>query len=103
MGYVDRVSAVLRKHHDQKQLGEERVYFLLQLSGHIPPLTEVRAGTQAEAVEECFVLACSPWISQPAFLHSSDHLSRVGTAHSALGSHQSLNEKMLNRLASRLF
>lgn len=28
---------------------------------------ELKAGTEAEAVEECFLLACSPLLSQPAF------------------------------------
>ena len=48
-------------HDDQWLLGEEKVYFILQLSGQIPPLEELRAGTQgrnlqagteAEAMEE---------------------------------------------------
>jgi hypothetical protein len=29
-----RISSAMRKHHDQKQLGKERVYFFLELSGH---------------------------------------------------------------------
>lgn len=33
------------KHYDHMKPGEERVYSSLQLSGHIPSLREVRAGT----------------------------------------------------------
>jgi hypothetical protein len=58
----------------KKQVGEERVY-----SAYISTLQliiKVRTGTQAgqeagadaEAMEECSLLACFPWISQPAFL-----------------------------------
>jgi len=36
---IARVSIAVIKHHDQKQLGEERVYFSL----HSPALNEVRA------------------------------------------------------------
>ncbi|MGQ7357441.1 hypothetical protein ACTGZM_10805, partial [Streptococcus suis] len=59
----------------KKQVGEERVY-----SAYISTLLfvtkEVRTGTQAgqeagadaEAMEGCSLLACFPWLAQPAFL-----------------------------------
>jgi hypothetical protein len=57
----------------KKQVGEERVY-----SAYTPILLfitkEVRTGTQAgqeadaEAMEGCFLLACFPWLAQPALL-----------------------------------
>jgi hypothetical protein len=59
----------------KKQVGEERVY-----SAYISTLLfitkEVRTGTQAgqergadaEAMEGCFLLACFPWLAQPALL-----------------------------------
>jgi hypothetical protein len=56
------------KHHEQKLLREEKVYFALYLSAHSPSLTEVRAGTQhrnieagteAETMEERCLLVCS--------------------------------------------
>ena len=53
-----RVSSVI-KHHDQKQLGEEKVYFSLQLPCHAPSLRKVRAKAEAEAKEECCLLDCS--------------------------------------------
>jgi hypothetical protein len=45
------VSTVVIKHHGQKQLGEERVYVILQLSGHSLSLWEVRAETQGRNLE----------------------------------------------------
>ena len=36
--------SALCKHHEQKQLVEERVY-LVHIPSHSPPLKEVRAGT----------------------------------------------------------
>jgi hypothetical protein len=59
----------------KKQIGEGRVYSaytsILLLS-----LKKVRTGTQAgqkagadaEAMEGCFLLACLPWLAQPALL-----------------------------------
>ena len=59
----------------KKQVGEERVY-----SAHNSTLVfitqEVRTGTQAgqeaganaEAMEGCSLLACLPWLAQPALL-----------------------------------
>jgi hypothetical protein len=42
-GVLVRVTIAVMKHHDQKQLGEERVYMAYQCSS----LKEVRTGTQA--------------------------------------------------------
>jgi hypothetical protein len=55
----------------KKQVGEERVY-----SAYTSIPKEVRTGTQAgqeagadaEVMEGCFLLACFPWLAQPAFL-----------------------------------
>jgi hypothetical protein len=64
-------------HHNQNQFGEERISCILTLPGHIPPLKEVRKGTQsrnleagavAEAMEEYCLLACFSWLVQTAFL-----------------------------------
>lgn len=43
-----RVSIAVIKHHDYKQLGEERVYYSLQLSAYIPLLRKFREGTQTQ-------------------------------------------------------
>lgn len=42
----------------------------------------LKAGTEAEALEEHCLLACSSWHSQPAFLQNHQH--RGGTFHSGL-------------------
>lgn len=60
-----RISLAEVKHHDQNNLGEERVYFTFQHSGQTPSL---RAGTQVEAVMGCCLLVCLSWLTQPAFL-----------------------------------
>lgn len=54
--------------HDQKQGGGETVYFILKVSGCSPSLREVRARSEAEAMEEHCLLACSPWLAQSVFL-----------------------------------
>ena len=69
----------------KKQVGEERVY-----SAYISILLfitkEVRTGTQAgqevgadaEAMEGCSLLACFPWLVQPAVLQNQDYQPRDG-------------------------
>jgi hypothetical protein len=59
----------------KKQVGEERVY-LAYTSMLLFITKEVRTGTQAgqeagadvETMEGCSLLACLPWLAQPAFL-----------------------------------
>ena len=59
----------------KKQIGEERVY-LAYTSILLFITKEVRTGTQAgqeggadaEAMEGCSLLACFPWLAQPALL-----------------------------------
>jgi len=59
----------------KKQVGEKRVYSAYTSTCCSSP-KEVRTGSQAgqeagadaEAMEGCFVLACSPWLAQLAFL-----------------------------------
>jgi hypothetical protein len=59
----------------KKQVGEERVY-LAYTSILLFITKEVRTGTQAgqeagadeEAMEGCSLLACFPWLAQPALL-----------------------------------
>jgi hypothetical protein len=53
----------------KKQVGEERVY-----SAHTSILLFItkeagqEAGADAEAMEGCSLLACFPWLAQPALL-----------------------------------
>ena len=59
----------------KKQVGEEG-FIQLTLPHCCPSPKEVRTGTQAgqeagadaEAMEGCFLLACFPWLAQPALL-----------------------------------
>ena len=59
----------------KKQVGEERVYLaytFIQLFITKEVRTETQtgqeAGADAEAMEGCSLLACFPWLAQPAFL-----------------------------------
>jgi hypothetical protein len=59
----------------KKQVGEERVYsaytsILLFITKEVRTGTQAgqRAGTDAEAIEGCSLLACFPWLAQPALL-----------------------------------
>lgn len=50
------------KGQDQKQLGEERMYLVIQDTVHHQgtPRQELKGGADAEATEGCCFLACSP-------------------------------------------
>jgi hypothetical protein len=67
------------KHNDQEQLGEERVCFILKLSGYTLLLREdwvgpqgrnMEAGIEAEAMgkRKRFLQPCYEWLAQPHFL-----------------------------------
>lgn len=80
----------MTKHHHQKQLEEERIYFSFQLSGDSVSPREVRAEVQgrnleaeaeAEATDECCLLTFSPRLAQLACLHN---LARGATTQSEL-------------------
>lgn len=71
---------------DQKLLGKERLYYFTLLSQGRNSRQEWEAGTETEAMEECFFLACSPWLAQADFLYNSGSLSRGGTTHNGLSS-----------------
>jgi hypothetical protein len=59
----------------KKQVGEERVYsactsILLFITKEVGTGTQAgqEAGADAEAMEGCSLLACFPWLAQPALL-----------------------------------
>ena len=54
------------KHHDPKQLGEERVYFALEASGHSRHHRESRRWSRSHG--GCCLLTCTSWLPQPASL-----------------------------------
>ena len=65
------------KHHGQKQHGEEGVYlpsmsevtvYLGKSGQELKQGRDLEVGADAEAIEECCLLACSLWFAQPAFL-----------------------------------
>lgn len=60
-------SVAVIKHHDLKQLGEDRTY-LAYRSQFIFRGNQGR-NVEARTMEGRWVLACSPWLSQPAFLY----------------------------------
>jgi hypothetical protein len=72
----------------KKQVGEERVY-TAYTSTLLFITKEVRDGTQAgqevgadaEAMEGCSLLACFPWLAQPALLYNQDYQPKDGTTH----------------------
>lgn len=71
------------KLHGQKQLGEEGVNFILQLSGHGQSMREVRAGTQAGRWRHeglvAYWLCSMAYFVQAAFLYTQDCQPRGGT------------------------
>lgn len=80
--YLSLGVSIAIKTHNQKQLEEKRMYFILQVSSHNPSLREVKAGlksgTEAELTGHC-QLACSSYSTH-------DHQPKGGTAHNELGS-----------------
>ena len=93
------VSTAMIKHHGQKQCGEKRIYYTLQLSGHTPSPREASAGTQgrnldaeteAEAKGGCCLQACSPWVA-------TTYLPKDGTTPSGPGLPTSIiNQENIN-------
>lgn len=70
---IDRIPIVI-KLHNQKHLGEERVYFSSVLSGHRPSLREVRARSQGRNLEaepkQRPWRNTTYWVAMAAFLES---------------------------------
>jgi aconitase B len=90
--FLGRVFIAVMKLYDQKQFREERVYFILQLSGHTLTEGEVRirspgknlqAGTETKVMEKCCLLTCS-CLFLLLFSTVQYHLPRCGTTHSVL-------------------
>lgn len=64
----------MTEHYNQMQLGKERAYAFRvtvhrgKLRQGLEPGGNLEAKASAEAMEERCVLACSSWLTQPAFL-----------------------------------
>lgn len=79
-----RVSLAVMKHHNQKQVGEEIAYLSFTSILFIVGGSQVRnswgrnleAGAEAEAIEECCLLACSSWLAQLSFLQNPGPLAQ---------------------------
>lgn len=56
------------KHCHQKKPGEERAYCLTDYS---PSLREAKAGTEAMALEECYLLDYFSWLAQLHLLYQA--------------------------------
>lgn len=69
------------KHQNRKQFGEERV--TSQLPVHYERMSGqgLRAGTEAEAMGEHYLLVCSPRLTQPDFLYNPGPCAQGGTVH----------------------
>jgi hypothetical protein len=72
----------------KKQIGEGRVYSaypsrLLFITKEVRTQTQAgqEAEANAEAIEGCSLLACLPWLAQPALLENQDYLPRNSTTH----------------------
>lgn len=70
------------KLHDQKQLAQKRVCFILKLTVYHEgePRTRdrnLKAGTEAQASEEHCFLSCSPHLAQFDFLLNSEYLPSI--------------------------
>lgn len=77
---------LLWQRHDQK--GRERFIWLSYLGSQSIEESQRRdleAGTEAEGVEECYLLSSSAWLAQLAFLSDTRPLLWCGTAPSVLG------------------
>jgi hypothetical protein len=66
-GVLVRVTIAVVEQHDQKQLGEERVYLLTlpytvhqsqDMNQDMNQVRNLKAGADVEAMEECCFLAC---------------------------------------------
>lgn len=66
-----RLSIAMIKHHDQKCLGEERLFssYCLQFIIQENQGRNLETGPEAESMEEHWLLTCSPRLLQPVFLY----------------------------------
>jgi hypothetical protein len=69
MSVLVRVSIPAQNIMTKKQVGEERVYsaytsILLFITKEVRTVTQAgqEAGADAEVMEECYLLACFPWL-----------------------------------------
>lgn len=76
----------MMKHQDQSNLGKSGFiwgvhHFIIEESQG----RNLEAGSDAEAMEEYCLQACSSWLAQPSSYRTKDHQPRDGTTHRGLG------------------
>lgn len=88
-----RVPISVRKHQEQKQLGDKNSLFHLTTHNSLTEQNQGRTSnwnvetrTDDEAMDEYHLLACSSWNVQPCFLYTQYQIPRGSTTHSGLGS-----------------
>lgn len=75
----------MKKHHDQKQFGEERVYLgQLIVPCHRQPLEGVRQELKAGNEAEAMGMLLAGWLPQPCFLEPS-RMTLVGVVPPTVG------------------
>lgn len=84
-----RVSIAVTKHYDQNKLEEGGLFHLVCLGSQSIPggslERNLEADTDAEAMEKCYLLACSLGLLTLLSYSTQDHLHRDGTAHREWG------------------
>lgn len=119
LSIIDLVSVAMIKHHDQRQLGDERVYFTYtsikfitegNQGKHSKQGRNYKARVDAEAREECCLLVHSLWFARLAvfffdllsYIHQNHQCQQSGTTHNGLGfPYHSLIKKMTHRFTYR--
>lgn len=98
------------KHQDHKQCGQEKVYFSLQVRKRSISACcweklrhEPRSRTEAETVEECFLLAYFPALLSLIFYTTLDNVFRGGSAHRGLALPPSPSNQQAIKCPHRLF
>ena len=80
-----RVIVAVIKHHDQRQLVEERVLFTKQLVVEVNQGENLSIGTDEVAMEECYLVLASNVMFRLFSCSIQDHQPKGATTHIELG------------------
>ena len=72
-------------YHETAGLGKERVCLFGLIAQELKQGRNLEAGADAEAIEECCLLAYSLWLAQPASYRTQDLQPRDDPTHNRLG------------------
>ena len=84
-------------YHETAGLGKERVCLFGLIAQELKQGRNLEAGADAEAIEECCLLACFPWLAQPVFFPTELGSMNPGMVPPTIGwalPHQSLIKKI---------